>query len=262
MHTMPTSQTDDKKEKKATNRAEYSSTAVEKAFDIIEFLATQSNSSSITAIATGTNRTVGEIYRVVLALEHRQIICRDESSDKLRLSLRLFELAHLFPPVERLIQVAKSEMRTLALKSMQSCHLAVAEQREITIVAARESQLPMHYSVRPGSRFDIFETSSGVVIATYMTVLQQEDCLRGLKPAKREELRARFGHVRENGYEMRESETVSGLSNISVPVRSQDGRILAALTVPFLKQKKATLEPEMVLDLQINASLRMSKRLG
>lgn len=250
------------REKRASNRAEYSSPAVDKAVDVIEFLAGQGESVSITSIAEGIDRTVGEIYRVVLALERRRLISRDSSSDRLRLSLRLFELAHEFPPVERLIQVARAEMDTLVRNAFQSCHLAVAEHREVVVVAARESPLPMRYSVRVGSRFDMFETSSGVVIAAFGTDQQREDRLHLIKPERRAALEARFQSVRDRGYEIRESETVDGLNNISVPVHSRVGGILGALTVPYLRQKKAPLEPEEVLKLQIKATERMRDGLG
>ncbi|WP_226781169.1 IclR family transcriptional regulator [Oceaniglobus trochenteri] len=250
------------KPRKAGARAEYSSPAVDKAVDIIEFLASQGESVSITAIADGLERSVGEIYRIVLALEQRRVVSRDESNDRFRLSLRLFELANRFPPVERLVQVARVEMDALARRARQSCHLAVAEVREITVVATRESPLPMRYSVRMGSSFDMFETSSGVVIAAFSSEVERQQRLKFVKPAARAALEERFERVRAQGYEMRESLTVSGLSNISVPVHSQQGKILAALTVPYLEQTKATLEPEGVLALQIAASARMTKGLG
>ncbi|RVT82740.1 IclR family transcriptional regulator [Rhodobacteraceae bacterium CCMM004] len=250
------------REKRASSRAEYSSPAVDKAVDVIEFLASQGESVSITSIAEGIDRSVGEIYRIVLALEHRRLISRDSSTDRLRLSLRLFELAHEFPPVERLIQVARAEMDTLVRKARQSCHLAVAEETEIVVVAARESPLPMRYSVRVGSSFDMFETSSGVVIAAFGPERQREDRLRQVPPEKRAALEARFESVRACGYEIRESETVDGLSNISVPVQSRVGGILGALTVPYLRQTKATMEPPDVLTLQLTAAERMRDGLG
>lgn len=248
--------------RKANGREGYTSPAVDKAVDVIEFLASQGHGVSITAIAEGLDRTVGEIYRIVLALERNRIVTRDETTDRLRLSLRLFELANRFPPVERLIQVARTHMDTLTRRSMQSCHLAVAEEREITVVATRESPLPMRYSVRMGSSFDMFETSSGAVIAAFATAEQRARWLKWVKPALRSALEPRFEAIRENGYEMRESETVSGLSNISVPIFSQQGRIVAALTVPYLAQKKATVGPEGVLALQLEAATRMKKELG
>lgn len=252
----------DTKSKKTSARAEYSSPAVDKAVDIIEYLASQSESVSITAIGEGLNRTVGEIYRVVLALERRRIVSRDESTDRFGLSLRLFELANRFPPIERLVQVARPEMEKLARRALQSCHLGVVEELELTIVAVRECPLPMRYSIRMGASFDMFETSSGVVIAAHWTDEVRQRRLNKLKPARRAALEERFEAVRNNGYEMRLSETVSGLSNITVPVRSQQGQVLAALTVPYLAQNKAPLGLEEVLALQLEASARMTRQLG
>lgn len=250
------------KARKASGRGEYTSPAVGKAIDVIEFLARQEQSVSVTAIAEGLGRTVGEIYRIVLALEQRRIVSRDEATDRLRLSLRLFDLANQFPPVERLIQVARPKMDTLTRRAMQSCHLAVAEDREVTVVATRESPLSMRYSVRTGSSYDMFETSSGAVIAAYMEEAHRERWLKWAKPPIRDSLRSRFEEIRIRGYEMRESQTVSGLSNISVPIHSQQGRILAALTVPYLAQTKSTLDPEGVLALQLEAAARMKDELG
>lgn len=248
--------------KKSGARAGYSSPAVDKAVDIIEFLASIEESVSITAIADGLNRTVGEIYRVVLALERRSIVSRDQSTDRFRLSLRLFDLANRFPPVERLVQAARPEMDALSKRTNQSCHLAVAEGTLITIVTMRESPLPMRYSVRMGSSFDMFETSSGVIIAAFSPQEQRNKWLAAEKPAARALLEQRFESVRENGYEIRPSATVSGLDNISVPIHSQQGKILAALTVPYLAQSNAKLDPQAVLDLLLKTSARMMKLLG
>ncbi len=250
------------KPKKSAARAEYSSPAVDKAVDIIEFLASMEESVSITAIADGLNRSVGEIYRIVLALERRSIVSRDQSTDRFRLSLRLYDLANRFPPIERLVQVARPEMDALSKRSNQSCHLAVAEETLVTVVTMRESPLPMRYSVRMGSSFDMFETSSGVVIAAFSPQEQRDRWLKAEKPATRALLQERFERARENGYEIRPSATVSGLDNISVPVHSQQGKVLAALTVPYLAQNKAMLDPKAVLDLQLKASARMMKLLG
>ena len=250
------------KQRRKSNRADYSSPAVDKAVDVIEFLASQRESVTTTEIAEGIGRSVGEIYRIVLALERRRLVRREESTERLRLSLRLFELAHRFPPVERLVQVARPEMDKLVRRSKQSCHLVVAEQREIVVVASQESPLPMRYAIRIGSRFDMFETSSGVVITAYSTEAQRASRLKGIKSERRNSLLARMDQVRLRGYEIRESDTVHGLFNISVPVHTFDGNILAALTVPYLDQIKATMEPEQIVRLQLEASKRMGRAVG
>ena len=46
-------------------------------------------------------------------------------ADRYRLSLKLFELAHMHPPVNRLVECALPVMRELAADTDQSCHLVV-----------------------------------------------------------------------------------------------------------------------------------------
>lgn len=246
----------------AEKKSNYSSPAVDKAVDVIEFLASRREAVSITAISEGIGRSVGEIYRVVRALERRRLVYKNPNTDRFQLSLRLFELAHKFPPVERLIRVAQPELDALSEKTLQSCHLGVVEGRKIIVAASKESPLPMHYSVRVGSGFQLFETSSGTVLAAFSSAPRQEFLLTGTKTAERKGLEKRFEQIVEQGYELRESDTVDGLTNITVPVSSQEGKILAALTVPYLKQPTAPLGPEAVLELQIAAGQRISRGLG
>lgn len=246
----------------AEKKSNYSSPAVDKAVDVIEYLASRREAVSITAISEGIGRSVGEIYRVVRALERRRLVYKNPNTDRFQLSLRLFELAHKFPPIERLVRVAQVELDALSEKTLQSCHLAVMEGSRVIIAAAKESPLPMHYSVRVGSGFELFETSSGTVIAAFSSEPKQEFLLAGVKKQERAQLEQRFEQILANGYEFRDSDTVDGLSNITVPVRSQEGKILAALTVPYLKQPKANIGPKGVLELQLAACQRISKGLG
>ena len=108
-----------------------------------------------------------ELYRVILVLEARGYLYRRSGSDRYRLSLKLFELAHQTPSVRQLTDSALPIMQALAPKAQQSCHLAVLSGHEALIVLQIDSPLPMRYSVMLGAKFDFAETSSGVVIYAY-----------------------------------------------------------------------------------------------
>ena len=112
-----------------SGRNEYRAPAAEKALDILELMADQSDGLTQTEIANGLGRSIHEIYRILLLLEKRGYIIRTQS-DRFRLSLRLFELAHRHPPVNRLVECALPVMRELAANADQSCHLVVREGRE------------------------------------------------------------------------------------------------------------------------------------
>jgi len=240
----------------------YNSPAVEKAIDVLEFLASQGDGVSITAISEGLGRSVGEIYRIVRAMEHRRLVSKDPATERFSLSLRLFELAHQYPPIERLTRAARAEMALLSDRTLQSCHLAVVDRGRVIIVAAEESPLPMHYGVKVGASFNMLETSSGAVIAAFSSTSERSVYLGKTGPLQRAELESRFNRIVHDGFEIRQSDVVEGISNIAVPVRSQEGLVLAALTVPYLKQKKVTVPPLAVLELQIAASRRMQAGLG
>src|SRR4029077_3951039 len=68
---------------------------VEKALDVVEFMASSAETLTQTEIAAGLGRSIHEIYRILLLLEKRGYIFRTQS-DRFRLSLKLFELAHMY----------------------------------------------------------------------------------------------------------------------------------------------------------------------
>jgi DNA-binding IclR family transcriptional regulator len=244
----------------------YSVPAAEKTLDIIEFLAGQPDGMTATELAQALGRSVHELYRVVLVLEARGYLYRRQGTDRYRLSLKLFELAHQTSSVRQLTDAALPVMQALAPTALQSCHLAVLSGSEAMIVLQIDSPLPMRYSVMLGAKFDFAETSSGVVIYAYAaeaTRRQLDDDLAAAgRGADIPGVAARAKSIVRLGYEVRKSLAVGGVTNISVPVFDYLGHIVAALTVPYVPQRAATVSREKVRELAIEAGRRISMNLG
>lgn len=247
-------------------RNEYRAPAAEKALDILEFMATQGEPLTQTEIANGLDRSIHEIYRIMLLLEKRGYLLRT-GSDRLRLSLKLFELAHMHPPVNRLVERALPVLRELATNSDQSCHLVVLQSVQALVVLQIDSPLPMRYSVALGSHFPVLETSSGAVILAHRRDDEREELLRQILSLDKdagsyEAASARLAGIASLGYEMRPSLVVDGCTNISLPIRDHTGAVIAALTVPFLPQKAARLDQNAVFTLAAAAARQISAGLG
>jgi DNA-binding IclR family transcriptional regulator len=244
----------------------YSVPAAEKALDIIEFLASQPDGLTVTEIAGALGRTVHELYRVILVLEARGYLYRRSGSDRYRLSLKLFELAHQTSSVRQLTDAALPVMQALAPKAQQSCHLAVMSGHEALIVLQIDSPLPMRYSVMLGAKFDFAETSSGVVIYAYSPehVRQQLDAslVAEGRASEIDDVTDRASSILELGYEVKTSLAVGGVTNISVPVLDYLGHVVAALTVPYVPQRAATVSLEAVRELAVAAGRAISTDLG
>src|SRR5204862_7234242 len=80
-------------------RPAYKAPAADKALDILEFMADRPDGVTQTEISAGVGRSIHEIYRIIQLLEKRGYLVRAPKSDRYRLSLKLFELAHKHPPV-------------------------------------------------------------------------------------------------------------------------------------------------------------------
>ena len=245
----------------------YSVPAAEKALDIIEFMAGQPDGMTVTELAGALGRSVHEFYRVILALEARGYLYRRANSDRYRLSLKLFELAHRTSSVRQLTDSALSVMQALAPAAQQSCHLAVLSGHEALIVLQVDSPLPMRYSVMLGAKFDFAQTSSGVVIYAYSDQRVRNELTGFLRADGRsaEETRQvdlRAAAILRNGCEVKKSLAVEGVTNISVPVFDYLGHVVAALTVPYIPQKAATVPLAEVRELVVKAGRSISTNLG
>jgi DNA-binding IclR family transcriptional regulator len=257
----------DADEPESSGKRSYSVPAAEKALDIIEFMAGQPDGMTVTEMAGALGRSVHEFYRVILVLEARGYLYRRAGSDRYRLSLKLFELAHRTSSVRQLTDSALSVMQALAPAAQQSCHLAVLSGHEALIVLQVDSPLPMRYSVMLGAKFDFAQTSSGVVIYAYSDQRVRDELIAFLRADGRpaEEIRQvdlRAAAILKNGCEVKKSLAVEGVTNISVPVFDYLGHVVAALTVPYVPQRAAVVPSAKVRELAVKAGRTISTNLG
>lgn len=241
--------------------ARYRAPALEKGLDILELLARQPSGMSLTAMSREMGRSMGEIYRIALALEARGYIRREADGDSFSLSLRLFELASEHPPMNRLLSAALPEMQRLAAEAEQSCHLAIVTGGHVLVVAQVDSPRPMHYAVRMGARFPVLETSSGAV---FLAFEGKPDAVRQAmeqSPDLATDAEERIARIRSEGGERRTSLVVAGVINLSRPVFDHHG-IVAVLTMPFLPQRGLAVDADQAEAAIVACAERLSRALG
>src|SRR6516165_7268502 len=94
------------KMRKAKKAVQPGAPALEKGLDLLEALAAESRGLSQKQLAERVGRSVGEIFRMLVALERRGYVTRDPTTAEYTLTLKLFRIASQFPPTERLLQAA------------------------------------------------------------------------------------------------------------------------------------------------------------
>lgn len=225
----------------------YSAPAVDKAFEIIELVSGELGGLTVTDMALRLQRSTSQIYRIVLSLHRLGILRRNEQTDRYELALKLFELATRHPPLKNMIHHAGPILARLAGETDQSCHLATVTGTSLIILAQADSPMPMHYTVKLGSRFPAMETSSGVVIAAHYPPNRQHMLLAEFSAQQQALFHRRFEEVLRNKYERRESDVTAGVINLSSAVLDASNNPIGAVTVPFLPQRRMRMEVDEVL---------------
>jgi len=243
----------------------YATPALDKGLDVIELLARQSGGLTKSQLARQLNRTVSEIFRMLLCLERRGYIAQIDE-ERYSLTLKLFKLVQEHAPTERLIVEALPVMNRLAHETLQSCHMGVLEGGRVVIIAQMNAPTNLGFYVKLGSQVNIMEAASGYVILAHQTPPQRERTLAewmkesGKKPPR--DLDIHLERIRKAGYEKRASYQVKGIVNISFPVFDDRGSALGALTVPYIQHSEAPTKSNEVIEALRRAADEICASIG
>lgn len=220
-------------------RKTYSAPALEKGLDIIELLANEGQPLATPAIAARLNRSIGEIFRMIVVLEQRGYITT-QGDDRFVLTLKLFELAARDAPVNRLTSAAVDVMHRLAEDTQQSCHLAIHGNGRSIVVAQENSPAWRGLSVRLGAEAPLMQSCSGHLLLAYADPESRQQMLDAQprhfgRRAGKTTVQRMTERVLKHGYESVKSAQVAGVRDIGYPVFNHSGRMTAALVIPFLE---------------------------
>jgi DNA-binding IclR family transcriptional regulator len=227
--------------KSGAEAPDYSVPALEKAFDIIELLASQKEGLNQGQISEAVGRSIHQIYRVLQALERRGYIFRDRPAGLYFLSTRMFELAHRHEPLRGLIQAALPSMRRLADEIQQSCNLGVHNAGRVLILAQVESPASFGFRVRVGAEFPL-STATG---RTLMAFQPDETVIRWLATGTAAEIGAapdELARIRAAGHEEVVDGLQPGVTDLAFPIMGPYGEAVAALTVPYVATTYSMLD--------------------
>ena len=244
----------------------YPTPALEKGLDILELFAGSPEGMTISEVARRLNRTMSEIFRMLLCLEQRGYLAQSANKDRYHLTLRLFRLAQEHPPTKRMVTEALPIMHWLAHELRQSCHLGVLDGGHVVILAQVDSPESTGFYVKVGSKVNLMHAATGHVILAHQT---EDTCERaiqewGMETRKKKpaDLEDHLAKIRVRGYERRASYEVAGVVNISFPVLNSQGTAVAGLTVPYVKRIKDTVGIPQVIAALRTASRQISEAMG
>ncbi len=244
----------------------YPTPALEKGLDILELFAATPEGMTVSEVARRLNRTMSEIFRMLLCLEHRGYLAQSANKDRYHLTLRLFHLGQEHPPTKRMVTEALPVMHWLAHEIRQSCHLGVLDGGHVVILAQVDSPESTGFYVKMGSKVDLMHAATGHVILSHLDGDSAERAVqewtRETQKRRPADLNDHLTKIRARGYERRASYEVTGVMNVSFPVLNSQGNAIAGLTVPYVKRIEDTIGVAEVVEKLSEASRQISEAMG
>ena len=221
---------------------------------------------TLSEIARATGMTRATVRRFLLTLVREGYAEKDDKIFSLK--PKILELGYSALSSMGILDVAQPIMNDLARSLQESVFAAVLTGDHVTYIARATSERLVNVSITVGSRAAAHAVSTGRVLLAAeppdalgrfldRTTLEAFTANTVTSKVK---LRAEIERVRLENYSIVDQELEIGLGSISVPIRSSEGRVLAALNV-CCPSSRTTVEDmqKRILPELIQASLAITR---
>lgn len=252
---------------KATNK--YAVPALDKGLDILEFLASQESPQSQAEIASSLGRSANEIYRVLVGLENRGYLHRDDASGKYRVSLKLYNLSRRINPIDKVRQCALPHMEDLAFTTGCSCYLTMLYQSQTMVMVHASSHQAVSLTIAEGTLIPTMSSCPGKVLLANSNnevkgmILDRDSTYKGMSRAKQEQLETELSDIREQGHLISASPFVLGVEDYSTLIGHPEGLIVASLSISTMPSPlNGDNDKEELINKLKDAAERITGQLG
>jgi DNA-binding IclR family transcriptional regulator len=212
--------------------------SVDRAVSVLEILA-QRGEAGVSEVAADIGVHKSTAFRLLAALEERELVEQTQDRGKYRLGFGILRLASAVPGQLDVIHQARTICEQLAAHVGETVNIAVRRSHFVVNIdqVRGPSAVAAHNWV--GELTPLHATSSGKVLLAYMTPDERREVLGAsgldrLTPhtiTSQRELDAQIDAAARDGYASSIEELEEGLNAVAAPVRDHTGRVIAALSV-------------------------------
>jgi IclR family transcriptional regulator, acetate operon repressor len=213
--------------------------SIERALDLLEYLARSSTWVGISELSAATGQPVGTVHRLLQTLMTRDYVVRDSRTRRYALgpAFRMLAGADLLTP--NWSEIATPFLRELVEISGETANLAVLERDRAVYMAQVQSARMVRMFTELGNRVPLHCTGCGKVLLAYQSekVIDSIIATTGLPPYTEEtitdpqQFRHELAMIRQRGYAIDNGEQEEGVRCLAVPVHGTDGRVVAAISI-------------------------------
>lgn len=207
---------------------------------VIEVMGQATGRQNIAQVSEAAELPRTVVRRLLLTLIELGFVKTDEKNYWLTPKVLRLGMTYLYSlPFWRQSQLLLEELGT---KIKQSCAISVLDGNEIVYIQRFHAKRILAMSPAIGSRLPAYPVSMGRVLLAGLPAPQLKDYLSGVELKKltsktvtdNKKLHDTISQVRDQGYAWSDGEFDDSICGLAVPVRDQDGTVIAALNVSLL----------------------------
>lgn len=227
---------------------------IDRMMEIFFLLEQQSNGATIRDLVDRLDLPRSTVYRILNTLQLHEMV-RRSGDGSYRLGPRLLTLASRAVGDDRfhdLVSLSQPHLQRLVSETGEGCKISIISGDEILVVAAVEGKRDYALSIVPGQRLPLHAGAAGKVLLAYLPQAEQTERLKGTlarytaktqTDAKR--LSAELARIRRQGWAYDKGEYSPSIQAFAAPIRDSEGKVIAALSAPYLAGTK-TAEIEKI----------------
>jgi IclR family acetate operon transcriptional repressor len=219
-------------------RRAYDVGVLHKALDVLELLAL---GEALTAVELARRAGISKAaaYRILGTLERRGYVRRDERDRRFAVGTDLLALARGILSSADLVVAARRALRDLRDEFGETVNLGAASRDRLVYLEVLESERGLRTTVDVGSFDHLHATALGRAILSALPREEARTLLAGIErvPVTErtrvglDDLMAELEQARARGYSLDDEENELGARCVGVPVRDEQGRPIAALSI-------------------------------
>ncbi len=220
---------------------------IDRVGDMLDLLERRPAGMTIRDLSQSLALPRSSVYRSLNTLEAHGLVRRSPEG-VYRLGLHLLVLAAqvVVDPAERgLIALAQPQLEQLSLATGEASKLSVLAGDRALVVAVAQARGDVGVAVTAGKSYPLHAGGASKLLLAHLPPGELERHLRGLVAYTRRtvtdrgELLAELAEIRRRGWAQDRGEYASAVHAIAAPLRDGAGRVVAALSMPFLADADA-----------------------
>jgi len=244
--------------------------SLDRALTVLEMLAHSRRGQSLADLARRMSAPKSTLHCVLLTLERRGYLERDETSHRYVFGLKLFSLVNSAISQVKVNEVALPVLHSLMEQTQMTIHMAILDQGEAVLVNKIEPPRLLRLATWIGKRMDIHCTGVGKALIAYLPSAQLEELLTQHPLPRHNEntivsarkLKEQLKLIRKLGYAFDDEEDEIGLRCIGVPIFNHEDRVVAAISVAGTTAQITKENRSQLAELMKSAALAISRNLG